>query len=129
MKREKMTDTVMERMISVLLRTGVLLSGAVVLTGGVYFVARHGSEPANYHTFNGQPSADRIISQIILGAFALRARSIIQLGILLLIATPVARVALSLVGFALERDRTYALITGTLLGILLYSLMSGALQG
>jgi uncharacterized membrane protein len=49
----------------------------------------------------------------------------IQLGIILLIATPVLRVAVSLVGFALERDRVYVAITGLVLAILLYSLFSG----
>ena len=79
--------------------------------------------------FNGQPGIDRIVSQIVGGAIALRARSIIQLGILLLIATPIARVTVSLVGFALERDRTYLMITAIVLSILLYSLISGAVQG
>ncbi|MBV9295185.1 MAG: DUF1634 domain-containing protein, partial [Acidobacteriaceae bacterium] len=81
------------------------------------------------HTFRGQPSIDRIVSEIIKGAFAVRARSIIQLGILLLIATPIARVAFSLVGFALGRDRTYVVITAIVLTVLLVSLITGAVQG
>ncbi|MBV9155052.1 MAG: DUF1634 domain-containing protein, partial [Acidobacteriaceae bacterium] len=75
------------------------------------------------------PSIDRIVSEIIKGAFAVRARSIIQLGILLLIATPIARVAFSLVGFALGRDRTYVVITAIVLTVLLVSLITGAVQG
>ena len=47
----------------------------------------------------------------------------IQLGLLLLIATPVARVAFSLVAFIRQRDRTYIVITTIVLGLLLYSLM------
>jgi uncharacterized membrane protein len=90
---------------------------------------RHGREAIEYHTFHGQPSIDRIASEIVKGAIALRARSIIQLGVLMLIATPIARVALSLVGFALERDRTYVVITGIVLATLLFSLISGAVQG
>ncbi len=89
---------------------------------------RHGGEVADYHTFRGQPSIDRIVTQIVQGAIALRARSIIQFGILLLIATPIARVAFSLVGFAIERDRAYVTITAIVLAILLYSLISGAAQ-
>jgi len=124
-----MTDTRLERLVSILLRTGVLISGAVVVVGGVYYLARHGRELADYHVFQGQPSVNRIASQIVKGAFALRGRSIIQFGLLLLIATPIARVALSLVGFALERDRKYVLITAIVLCILLFSLISGAVQG
>jgi uncharacterized membrane protein len=127
--RPKVTDTGIERMVSVLLRTGVLLSGAVVLAGGIYYLLRHGQEAIEYHTFHGQPSIDRIASEIVKGAIALRARSIIQLGVLMLIATPIARVALSLVGFALERDRTYVVITAIVLATLLFSLISGAVQG
>ena len=124
--KTKVDDVTLERIISVLLRAGVLLSGAVVLAGGLYYLARHGSQTADYHTFRGQPSIDRFVSEIVKGAIALRARSIIQTGILLLIATPIARVAFSLVGFALEGDRKYVVITAIVLCVLLYSLISGA---
>jgi uncharacterized membrane protein len=129
MKIPTITDATIERMLSVLLRTGVVISGLVVFLGGVYYLARHGDEYADHHTFHGEPSVDRIGGQIIAGAIALRARSVIQLGLLLLIATPIARVAFSLVAFALERDRTYVVITAIVLTVLLYSLISGALPG
>ncbi len=129
MNTPKVTDTSIERMVSVLLRTGVLISGLVVFAGGVYFVFHHGHETADFHTFRGEPSIDRIVHQIAAGALHLRARSIIQFGILLLIATPILRVAFSLVGFAMERDKAYVLITTIVLAILLYSLISGAVGG
>jgi len=128
MKIPTITDTSIERMVSVLLRTGVVISGVIVFLGGIYYLARHGYQPADHHTFHGEPSVDRIIGQIAAGAIALRARSIIQMGLLILIATPIARVAFSLVAFILERDRTYVVITAIVLTILLYSLVSGALQ-
>ncbi len=121
----KVTDQSIERMVSVLLRTGVLVSGSVVLAGGLYFLARHGGEHTDYSTFRGAEPVDRMLGGIFLGAVHLRARSIIQFGIVLLIATPVLRVAFSLVGFALERDRVYVGITSAVLAILLYSLFSG----
>jgi uncharacterized membrane protein len=123
------TDTSIERIVSVILRAGVLISGAVVLAGGIYFLLRHAGERVHYHPFSGQPSIDRFVSEIVKGAMALRARSIIQFGILLLIATPITRVALSLVGFALERDRTYVVITAIVLATLLFSFIGGAVQG
>jgi uncharacterized membrane protein len=129
MKIPKITDLTIERIVSVLLRTGVVISGLIVFLGGVYYLVRHGHEYADHRTFHGEPSVDRIAGQIIAGAMALRARSIIQLGLLVLIATPIARVAFSLVAFALERDRTYVVITAIVLMVLLYSLVSGALQG
>jgi uncharacterized membrane protein len=112
-------------MVSIVLRTGVLLSASIVLGGGIYYLIRHGGEIADYRTFRGQPSIDRMLGEIVRGAIGLRARSIMQAGILLLIATPITRVALSLAGFALERDRKYVVITAIVLSILLYSLISG----
>lgn len=128
MNRPRIDDARIEAMISALLRTGVLISGALVLTGGVYYLARHGSEMADYHTFRGQPAIDRIAGEIVKGALSLRGRSIIQFGILVLIATPIARVAVSLVSFALERDRTYVIITAIVLAILLQSLIGRAVE-
>jgi uncharacterized membrane protein len=55
-------------------------------------------------------------------ALAFRGRGIIQLGLLLLIATPVARVAFSILGFAKEGDRMYAIVATIVLLILLYSI-------
>ena len=124
-----MTDRSIERTLSVLLRSGVLLSGLIAFAGGIYYLAAHGGEPANYRHFVGQPAAHRIISQIVAGAFALRAQSVIQLGILALIATPILRVAVSLVGFAMERDTKYVVITAIVLTLLLYSLIEGATHG
>jgi len=56
-----------------------------------------------------------------------RGTGLIQLGLLLLLATPVARVAFSVVAFLLQRDRLYVLVTLIVLGILLYSIAGGRL--
>jgi uncharacterized membrane protein len=129
MKKALVTDRSIENLISVLLLTGVLISAGFVLGGGVYFVLRHGAERADYHIFRGQPSVDRLLGGIIRGALALRSRSVIQLGILLLIATPIVRVAASLAGFALEGDRRYVIVTSIVLAVLLYSFVSGGVAG
>ena len=121
-------DEDIERVVSIVLRTGVLMAAAVVLAGGIYFLFRHGEEPVAFQKFVGQPSIDRHTGEILKGAISGRARSIIQLGILLLIATPMARVAVALAGFTLEGDRKYAAITAIVLLILLYSWISGAIS-
>jgi|KBSMisStaDraftv2_1062788.scaffolds.fasta_scaffold91388_4 uncharacterized membrane protein len=123
-----MTDRSIEKTVSVLLRAGVILSGLIVLAGGIYYLAAHGGEPVTYRHFMAQPAAYRIIGQIVTGAFALRAQSVIQLGILVLIATPILRVAASLVGFVMERDTKYVAITALVLTLLLYSLLEGAIH-
>ena len=126
MNTPKVTDAGIKRMVSVLLRTGVMISGAVVLCGGILYLKRYGYGHVDYHVFHAQAAVDSRLGRIVRGAIALRSRSIIQLGLLLLIATPIARVAFSLVGFALERDRTYVLVTAIVLMVLLFSLVHGA---
>lgn len=116
-------------MVATILRVGVIASGIVVAVGGAIYLFRHGGEVANYRTFKALPASDRLLPNIVSGAFHLQTRSIIQTGILLLIATPILRVAFSLVGFALERDRKYVLITAIVLTVLLYGLISGGMRG
>ncbi len=53
---------------------------------------------------------------------ALRPIGIAQLGLVVLLATPVLRVATSIVGFALEGDRLYVAVTAVVLAILLTSI-------
>lgn len=120
------TDQSIEKVVGFVLRTGVITSGLIVLLGGIYFLMRHSGEPANYHIFKAQTFAGHYIPEIFRGALRLEGRSIIQLGVLCLIATPIVRVIVSLIGFALERDRAYVLITSIVLAVLLYSLISGA---
>ena len=110
-----------------LLRTGVLLSAAVVLSGACVYLSRHGHERVDYRVFRGEPSDFRTIPGVIQSVIHGHGRGLIQLGLLLLIATPIARVAFSIVGFTLERDRMYVAFTLIVLAILLYSLLgSGA---
>jgi uncharacterized membrane protein len=118
-----LTDQQLENLVGNLLRTGVTLAAFVVLCGGIIYLARHGHEPANYRVFQGEPSDLKSVSGIVRFAFGFHGRGIIQFGLLLLIATPVFRVALSIWGFAAERDRMYMLFTTIVLAVLLYSLL------
>jgi uncharacterized membrane protein len=106
-----------------LLRSGVLFSAAVVLSGASVYLFHHGHEPADYRIFRGEPSEFRTIAGVIHSAVHGRGRGLIQLGLLLLIATPIARVAFSVVGFGIEGDRMYVVFTLIVLAILLYSLI------
>jgi len=113
-----------ETLIGQLLRIGVLLSAAVVFAGGVhYLVQYHGTTAERLHVFSGEPDNLRHISGIVQFALGLHSRGLIQLGLLLLIATPVARVAFSVIGFAGERDWLYVGITLAVLAVLLYGLI------
>ncbi|MGD0932386.1 MAG: DUF1634 domain-containing protein [Candidatus Korobacteraceae bacterium] len=119
-------DQRIEVIIGTLLRTGVILAAAVVLFGGALYLVRHGHEIANYSTFHGEPESLKSAKDIVHGVFGMSARAIIQLGLLLLIATPVARVAFSAVAFAIEHDYMYVVITLIVLAILSYSLFASS---
>jgi uncharacterized membrane protein len=111
-----------EEFIGNLLRAGVILAAAVVFFGGILYLVRHGSAPPHYRAFTGEPSELRHIPGILRDAVAFRASAIIQLGLLILIATPVARVAFSVWAFAQERDWMYVVFTLIVLSLLVYSL-------
>lgn len=117
------SDEHVELFIGNLLRWGVILAAAVTVLGGAMFLLAHSGTIADYHVFRGQPDALKSVSAVALGAYRLRPTAIIQLGLLLLILTPIARVALSLLAFAKQHDRVYILVTGIVLALLLYSLI------
>jgi uncharacterized membrane protein len=125
-KTSQWTDRRVEGIIGNLLRAGVILSALVVLAGGAVFLVRHGHSAADYRVFRGEPIELRHIGGIVRAALALHGRGIIQFGLLLLIATPIARVAFSIFGFAAEKDRMYVGFTLLVLLILLYSLIGTA---
>jgi len=120
---ERPSDEQMEQLLGKLLVVGVLTAAVVVLTGGIIYLIRHGGEGANYRTFQGQPPEVRTVRGILGGVAAGRGRGLIQLGLLLLMATPVARVALSLAAFARRRDPLYVVFTLIVLAVLLFSLL------
>jgi uncharacterized membrane protein len=119
------SDQQVEQMIGNLLRTGVLLAAGVTALGGVALLIQHGWELADYRVFRSEPSELRSIGGIVSGALRLESRAVVQLGVVLLLATPVARVLFTFVAFVLQRDRLYVGITAIVLGILLFSVLLG----
>jgi uncharacterized membrane protein len=124
-KRPGWTDQRVEQTIGRLLRNGLIIAAAVVAVGAVVYLMRHGAEKPNYRFFSGQPADLRTIGGILRETLDWRGKGLIQLGLVLLLATPVARVAFSVVAFALQRDRFYVLVTLVVLGILSYSILHG----
>lgn len=115
----------MEVVMGTLLRVGVITAASVVLIGAVLFFIQHPRTTFTFKNFSGEPARLRNLSDIIREAFELKSRAVIQFGLLLLIATPIARVVLSLVGFTLEKDRIYIVVTFIVLTVLLFSLFTG----
>ena len=116
----------MDEMMAFLLRSGVLLSAGLVFIGGIIFLVRH-PVPV-IELWRVSRASRRSCGQfrgILSEAGKLHGRGLIQLGLLLLIATPVARVLFSVFAFLYERDWTYVAVTLTVLAILTYSLLGG----
>jgi uncharacterized membrane protein len=120
------TDEHVEGIIGNLLRWGVMIAASVVFAGAVVYLWRHGTEYPNYQVFRGEPTDLKTVWGICQQTLAGRGRGLIQLGLLLLVATPIARVAFSLVAFARQRDRLYVGVTLFVLAVLLYSLLGKA---
>jgi uncharacterized membrane protein len=119
--QETFDDRRMEIIIGRLLQTGVLLAAITVLLGGVIYLATHANQSANYRIFSSESANLRHPSQLLHLLKTGDASAVIQIGILLLIATPVARVAFAVIGFAIERDRLYTAVSLAVLAILLFS--------
>jgi uncharacterized membrane protein len=121
------TEQQLENIVGNLLRVGVIIAAVVVFAGGILYLIRHGVTSPDYRVFHGEPADLRSVSGVATEALSLPGRGIIQLGLLLLIATPIARVTFSVFAFAQQRDRTYVIVTLVVLAVLLYSLLGGSL--
>jgi uncharacterized membrane protein len=115
-------DAQVERALGNLLRAGVMAAGGVMLAGALLFLAGHGAERADYATFRGEPAELRNLGGMLRSAFSLEGRGVMQLGIAMLIATPIARVAFSVGAFARAHNARYVVITATVLAVLAYSM-------
>ena len=122
---ERLRDDDVDQLLGNLLRIGVIIATIVATIGGALYLWRHGFDHADRRVFQGEPAELRRVAGIVRGALSLHAGAIIQLGLVLLIATPVARVAMSLVAFILQRDRVYVVVTSIVLTLLIFSLAGG----
>lgn len=122
--RHVWTDRDFERLIAKLLLVGVSMATVVVLAGGILFLVRHGHEMPEFEEFHGEPAELRTFGGLLAAVRKVEARAVIQLGLGLLVATPVGRVAFSLCVFLYQRDRMYAMITSVVLIVLSVGFLS-----
>ena len=120
------TDRRLETIVGRLLQVGVLIAAAVVVAGGFLLLVQHGATPVDYRDFRNVTTPLHRLGGIPRLAVTLDSRAIVQLGLVLLIATPVARVALTLIAFMLQRVRLYAVLTAIVLVLLVYGFVGGA---
>jgi uncharacterized membrane protein len=115
-------DYRMDLLISYVLRGGVLLSAGLLILGALLYALaalRSGSAafPSTY---------PHSLGEIISGLSHGDPLAVLALGLLVLLLTPVARVLVSILAFARERDWLYVAITALVLLILLVSFLLGA---
>ena len=116
----------MNIIIGKVLRYGVLLSASIIILGTIGLAGSKGSSDAS--AFLQYPdSISRNVptsfTAFYNGLVALSAFAWIELGVIVLIATPVSRVLISVFLFGEERDRLYVLITAVVLTLLLFSML------
>ena len=108
------------------LRYGVVISAAVIVLGVIGLAASQGSSDTlgslSYDQAVPHDGIDVSPSGIIGGLTSFSPSYLILFGVVLLIATPVVRVLISVFLFAAENDRLYVLITGAVLALLLFSI-------
>lgn len=107
-----------------LMIAGVWLAAGLCSLGLAMSLVR-GEPRATLKPFTGVMGELTSPAAVLSAAARFEPRGLMALGVLVLIATPVARVAFSLVTFAMERDRVYVLITAIVLGLLGIGLFAG----
>jgi uncharacterized membrane protein len=118
-------DARMELIMGRLLQAGVLLAAGVVFAGGVVYLFAHAGERSNYRVFVARPVGLRHPNALLAGVAAGDASAIIQLGILLLVATPICRVIFAVLAFMREGDRLYVAVSLIVLAVLLFGMFRG----
>jgi len=116
------TDHQVDQVIGRLLQIGVLIAAVVTAVGGALYLAHHGAVVPDFHAFNGTPTMLRSVTGIAHGVAAGQSAALVQLGLVLLILTPMARVALTLGAFLIQKDRLYVLLTTVVLAVLVYGM-------
>jgi uncharacterized membrane protein len=111
----------MDTAIAILLRVGVVLSVSIIVIGAAITFAHH----PDYFSTSPATHLANTISEVVAGVRSGSGPAIMMVGLLVLIATPVARVALSIVIFVIERDRLYAAITAAVFLILMIAFAVG----
>jgi uncharacterized membrane protein len=114
-------DHQLEQAMGRMLQVGVTVAAVVVLLGGLLFLAQTGGLRPDYSHFQPSSSRQLTIAAIFDKAMHLNPSGVVELGMLLLIATPIGRVVFGLVGFARMRDHFYTVVSALVLTILLLS--------
>jgi uncharacterized membrane protein len=125
MRTAQTTDSRLEALVGHILRIGVSVAAALVLGGAILFLLRHGGDAPRYGSFQPLAANRPSLAEVLGGIGAGRGRSLVQAGLLILIATPISRVLFSLWVFAEKRDWIYTGVTAVVAAVLAFSLLAG----
>ena len=120
----------LQQIIGNTLRWGVTIACTIAAIGGIIYLVRHGGEQMpDYTTFDyAKASAETdytTLDGIWRGVLGGSGRSMIQMGVIALLLTPITRVVLSLFDFLQERDWLYSAITAVVLSIIISNSIGG----
>ena len=120
-----MKDQQIQNALARLMLAGVLVAAAVIFAGLAWFLATHPGTPPGDHLFSGEPKYFENPVMMLQRALDFRAigerRSLIMVGILLLLINPLLRVAFAAVGFFAQKDRIYTRVSLLVFAVLLFS--------
>ena len=109
-------------LISQLIISIIFVSSLLVLIGGTLYLIHHGHDTVSFQKFQGEPVTYTSFMGICKAALSLSARGLIELGLLFMVMGQAIRVLLTLILFALEKDKIFILISLFILIIMIYSL-------
>ena len=119
-----------QQLIGNTLRWGVILACLLATIGGVYYLMQHGLDPVpDYRHFDVASAAAQTnyttLGGLWQGILHGDAASCVQVGVIVLILTPIARVVLSLFDFIVEQDWLYVAITAIVLTVIISNSLGG----
>lgn len=118
------TPRQMEMFIGRMLRVGVFTACAIAIMGGILYIVQKGGTQVDFAEFTSAMAVESI-GEVINGVLVLDAVSVIQLALLILLATPILRVVFSILAFMIERDYLYVFITLVVLIIIVFNIFNG----
>jgi len=123
--RKNFTDIDLNRSVGNLLRLGVILSVITSLIGFVKLFIEGYKMPKDYKCFHMGNSSEKVWGHFWNSLCKGEGVAIIQLGILILIVTPLMRIVFALIGYSKEKDHVYVIISSIVLAIMAVSFFTG----
>jgi uncharacterized membrane protein len=120
-----MKDEQIQNALAKMMLGGTLIAALVIAVGLLWFLAAHSGAKPGDHLFSGEPKYFENPIAMVERAMAFdetgHRRSLIMIGVVLLLLNPMIRVALAVLGFAVQKDRLYAAVSLWVLLVLVFS--------